>query len=149
MTVRLACVIVAGVTALSACGGVQGEGRLAQTWTQCVVGTNVGPGDRAPTQEELTELCEHGPPTTIDSVLPGPGAQVIAQAGCEACHKIGANGNDGPGPDLTEIGARMPASAIRKALVHPVAPMPSFRHLGPRKLEQIVDTLAALRGDEP
>jgi cytochrome c2 len=26
---------------------------------------------------------------------------VVAQAGCLACHKIGENGNDGPGPPLT------------------------------------------------
>ena len=34
------------------------------------------------------------------------GKQVVAQSGCLACHKIGENGNDGPGPHLTEIGAR-------------------------------------------
>ena len=31
-----------------------------------------------------------------------PGKLVVAQSGCLACHKIGHNGNDGPGPDLTE-----------------------------------------------
>src|SRR4051812_4652980 len=41
-----------------------------------------------------------------------PGKLVAAQSGCLACHKIGENGNDGPGPNLTEIGNRLPAAAI-------------------------------------
>ena len=32
------------------------------------------------------------------------GKLVAAQSGCLACHKIGENGNDGPGPELTDIG---------------------------------------------
>ena len=37
-----------------------------------------------------------------------PGKLVVAQSGCLACHKIGENGNDGPGPDLTDIGDKLP-----------------------------------------
>ncbi|HVR06312.1 MAG TPA: cytochrome B, partial [Solirubrobacteraceae bacterium] len=29
------------------------------------------------------------------------GRAIVAQSGCEACHKIGDDGNDGPGPELT------------------------------------------------
>src|SRR2546421_12726855 len=36
------------------------------------------------------------------------GKLVVAQSGCLACHKIGENGNDGPGPQLTKIGSRLP-----------------------------------------
>ena len=36
------------------------------------------------------------------------GKLVAAQSGCLACHKIGENGNDGPGPELTEIGNVLP-----------------------------------------
>ena len=36
------------------------------------------------------------------------GKFVFGQSGCGACHKIGENGNDGPGPELTEIGRRLP-----------------------------------------
>ena len=36
------------------------------------------------------------------------GKLVVAQSGCLACHKIGHNGNDGPGPDLTDIGEKLP-----------------------------------------
>ena len=57
-----------------------------------------------------------GSPTEIDlKVAPQfeAGKQVAAQSGCLACHKFGENGNDGPGPELTEIGAKLPAQAHR------------------------------------
>ncbi len=50
-----------------------------------------------------------------------PAQQVVAQSGCAACHKFGENGNDGPGPELTEIGARLPAPAIERTLLNPTA----------------------------
>ena len=76
------------------------------------------------------------------------GQQVVAQSGCGACHKFGENGNAGPGPDLTEIGARLPRQAIERTLVNPTAPMPSFRGLqssSPVQFEQMVTFLANLR----
>src|ERR671936_725708 len=57
------------------------------------------------------------------------GKKVVAQSGCLACHKIGENGNDGPGPHLTDIGSRPPAQAIARTLVNPTAPMPPFTGL--------------------
>ena len=36
------------------------------------------------------------------------GKLVVAQSGCLACHKIGENGNGGPGPDLTDIADKLP-----------------------------------------
>ena len=57
------------------------------------------------------------------------GKQVAAQSGCLACHKFGENGNDGPGPQLTDIGARLPQQAIARTLINPTAPMPSFQDL--------------------
>ena len=48
-----------------------------------------------------------------------PGKEVVAQAGCLACHKLGDNGNDGPGPELTEIGAAFGMSECAvKVAVH-------------------------------
>ena len=41
------------------------------------------------------------------------GKLVAAQSGCLACHKFGENGNDGPGPNLTKIGARLPRGGDR------------------------------------
>ena len=38
------------------------------------------------------------------------GALVVGQSGCLACHTLGGNGNSGPGPNLTHIGAKLPAA---------------------------------------
>ena len=37
------------------------------------------------------------------------GKEVVAGSGCLACHKIGENGNNGPGPELTHIAPARPA----------------------------------------
>ena len=73
------------------------------------------------------------------------GKQVVAQSGCLACHKIGENGNDGPGPPLTEIGQRLPRQAIERTLINPTAPMPSFRDLPTEQFDNMVEFLAQLR----
>jgi menaquinol-cytochrome c reductase cytochrome b/c subunit len=77
-----------------------------------------------------------------------PGKLVAAQSGCLACHKIGENGNDGPGPNLTEIGARLPAAAIRRTLENPTSPMPSYAGLPEEKKGALVDFLSQLDGSE-
>jgi ubiquinol-cytochrome c reductase cytochrome b subunit/menaquinol-cytochrome c reductase cytochrome b/c subunit len=104
-----------------------------------------------------------GPPTQIDEPTParikamGPemlakyekGKQVVAQSGCLACHKIGENGNSGPGPPLTEIGARLPSQAIARTLINPTAPMPSFSGLktsSPDKFAALVTYVSQLKG---
>lgn len=145
MRIPVLVVLLICTLALSACGADDAADRAVRT-TSCVGGVNVGPNDPPPSSAELQRLCEQQ--TTIDGRFRGPGAQVIAQTGCLACHRIGRLGNDGPGPDLSAIGARLPAAAIRRALVDPVAPMPSFRDLGPRKLDQIARSLSALRSEE-
>jgi menaquinol-cytochrome c reductase cytochrome b/c subunit len=73
------------------------------------------------------------------------GAQVAAQSGCLACHKFGENGNDGPGPELTEIGAKIPAEAISRSLVAAPGIMPAYGDLPPRKFDALVEFLASLR----
>ena len=73
------------------------------------------------------------------------GKAVVAQSGCLACHKLGDNGNDGPGPQLTHIGARLPLQAIARTLVNPTAPMPSFKNLPPDKFQAAVNFLAQLK----
>ena len=72
------------------------------------------------------------------------GKKVVAQSGCLACHKIGENGNAGPGPHLTHIGSRLPRQGIARTLVNPTAPMPSFKNLPPKKFNAIVDFLSQL-----
>jgi menaquinol-cytochrome c reductase cytochrome b/c subunit len=73
------------------------------------------------------------------------GKLVVAQSGCLACHKIGDNGNGGPGPDLTHIGARLPRQGIARTLVNPTAPMPPFRNLPPQKFKAVVNFLSQLK----
>jgi ubiquinol-cytochrome c reductase cytochrome b subunit/menaquinol-cytochrome c reductase cytochrome b/c subunit len=108
----------------------------------------------------LTYLgAQAGPPTQIDMPTPqriiqagGPllteyekGKQVAAQSGCEACHKFGENGNDGPGPPLTDIAARLPKQAIARTLINPTAPMPSFKGLPKEKFDALVTFLSQLK----
>src|SRR5918998_334585 len=75
-----------------------------------------------------------------------PGKLVAAQSGCLACHKIAHNGNDGPGPELTDIAEKLPKAAIRRTLENPTAPMPSYRNLPEEKKAALVDFLTQLRG---
>ncbi len=106
-----------------------------------------------------------GPPTQIDMKTPqsviaeGPkvvaqyesGRQVMAQSGCLACHKVGENGNGGPGPALTDIADRLPAAGIERTLINPTAPMPSFSKLqkdSPEKFNALVAFLGRLKSDD-
>jgi len=73
------------------------------------------------------------------------GRAEVGRTGCLACHQIGGQGNDGPGPNLTHIGRSLPSRALSSALVNSPAPMPSFSHLPPRSLRAIVDFLKELR----
>jgi menaquinol-cytochrome c reductase cytochrome b/c subunit len=75
------------------------------------------------------------------------GKLVAAQSGCLACHKIGENGNDGPGPELTDIGSVLPEAAIARTLENPTPPMPSYRELPEEKKEALVAFLAQLKGE--
>jgi ubiquinol-cytochrome c reductase cytochrome b subunit/menaquinol-cytochrome c reductase cytochrome b/c subunit len=111
----------------------------------------------------LTYLgAEAGSPTQIEQPTPEritaqggamlreyeQGKQVTAQSGCLACHKIGENGNGGPGPNLTEIADRLPKQAIARTLINPTAPMPSFSKLQenePRKFQAMVTYLGQLK----
>ena len=73
-----------------------------------------------------------------------PGKLVMAQSGCLACHKVGENGNDGPGPHLTNIADKLPKAAIRRTLENPTAPMPSYAGLPENKKAALVDFLSQL-----
>ena len=73
------------------------------------------------------------------------GKLVVAQSGCLACHKIGENGNDGPGPQLTHIGSKLAPDAIASTLRNPTAPMPSFKNLPPQKFKAVVEFLSQLK----
>ena len=88
-----------------------------------------------------------GPPSQIDlktSAALEPGKEVVAQSGCLACHRLGDNGNNGPGPELTEIGARLPRNAIARSLQVGPSIMPSYAGLPPQKFQALTAYLASL-----
>jgi menaquinol-cytochrome c reductase cytochrome b/c subunit len=88
-----------------------------------------------------------GPPSEVDlqtSAALEPGKEVVAQSGCLACHKLGDNGNDGPGPDLTHIGARLPRNAIARSLEVGPSIMPSYAGLPPQKFQAVTAYIASL-----
>jgi menaquinol-cytochrome c reductase cytochrome b/c subunit len=92
-----------------------------------------------------------GSPTSIDTIEVASeyeeGAEVAAQSGCLACHQFGENGNDGPGPELTDIGARLPRAAIARSLVNPSGIMPPYGNLPEEKFDNLVNFLASLQGE--
>jgi menaquinol-cytochrome c reductase cytochrome b/c subunit len=105
------------------------------------------------------EGANTGSPTAIEFATPAAvvqaggkqlaeyeaGKEVVAARGCLGCHKIGDNGNSGPGPNLTNIAARIPRQAIARTLVNPTAPMPSYKNLPPKEFEAIVNFLSQLK----
>lgn len=74
------------------------------------------------------------------------GQTIAAQGGCLACHRIADRGNDGPGVNLTRIGARRSADQLERSLLMPRAPMPAYRNLPEDKLEDLLIFLGSLRG---
>jgi menaquinol-cytochrome c reductase cytochrome b/c subunit len=105
------------------------------------------------------EGANAGSPTAIEASTPAAvvtqggkaraeyeaGKLAVAQSGCLSCHKIGENGNDGPGPNLSHIGSRVYRQGIARTLVNPTLPMPPFRNLPPRKFNAIVAFLSQLK----
>ncbi len=76
------------------------------------------------------------------------GELVVGQSGCLACHVIGDNGNNGPGPILTNVGSILRPQAIASTLRNPTAPMPSFESLAqkyPQKFNNLVNFLSELQ----
>jgi len=91
--------------------------------------------------------AEAGPPTEIEmEVAPQyeDGKVAVAGQGCLTCHKIGENGGT-LGPDLTDIGAKLPSAGIRRTLLNPSGIMPPYSTLPPEKLDAMVDFLSSLR----
>jgi menaquinol-cytochrome c reductase cytochrome b/c subunit len=92
--------------------------------------------------------AQAGSPNSIDLKVPQQfeaGKLVAAQSGCLACHKFGENGNDGPGPNLSKIGARLPKEAIARTLRNPTSPMPPYGNLPPEKFNALVNFLAQMK----
>ncbi|HZO76623.1 MAG TPA: c-type cytochrome [Solirubrobacteraceae bacterium] len=76
------------------------------------------------------------------------GELVVGQSGCLACHQVGDNGNNGPGPQLTHIASKVPYQQLASTLLNPTPPMPSFKGLKqqyPQKFQTLVSFLSLLR----
>ncbi|HWE10015.1 MAG TPA: c-type cytochrome [Solirubrobacteraceae bacterium] len=100
-----------------------------------------------------------GSPNSVDMAPPSnltaaqaatfkAGELVVGQSGCLACHVIGTNGNNGPGPNLTHVGQILRPQAIASTLRNPTAPMPSFASLAqqsPNKFNALVTFLSELQ----
>jgi mono/diheme cytochrome c family protein len=143
--------VVAGV-ALGGCGSDHRQVSTTKRVTRAIIfGENLN--GRGPIL-----LYPTGGPVSIDLSPPGlkhaslsrrrlfaAGSNVAAESGCLACHKIGASGNRGPGPDLTHVGDRLSAARIARALVSTTPPMPSFKNLPPAKMRAVVAFLSELR----
>jgi menaquinol-cytochrome c reductase cytochrome b/c subunit len=88
-----------------------------------------------------------GSPTEIEmEVAPQfeAGKEVAAQSGCLACHKFGENGN-ALAPDLTHVGAKLPAPAIERTVRVGPSFMPPYEDLPPDKFRDLIDFLSSLK----
>src|SRR5262249_61370777 len=106
-----------------------------------------GPAPTSATPSPPPRAPPAGPPAEIALKVAAdvePGKQVAAQSGCLACHKIGENGNNGPGPELTHIGERLPRNAIARSLQVGPSIMPSYQSLPPQKFNALTQFLASL-----
>jgi ubiquinol-cytochrome c reductase cytochrome b subunit/menaquinol-cytochrome c reductase cytochrome b/c subunit len=92
-----------------------------------------------------------GAPTEIEMKVAKqyePGRAVASSSGCLGCHKIGENGNSGPGPPLTKIGQRLARQAIARTLINPTPPMPTYTRLrqqNPKEFNDLVNFLSSLK----
>ena len=116
--------------------GVRGRG--PERWLDQIMGS-------------LGNSIAAGPPAGLTSAqlqVYKAGALVVGESGCLACHELGDNGNNGPGPPLTHIGSIRRPGAIAATLVNPTAPMPSFVGLAknsPKKFADLVQFLSMLQ----
>ena len=88
-----------------------------------------------------------GSPTEIEMEVDAQyeaGKEVAGQSGCLACHKFGENGNS-LAPDLTHIGAKLPAPAIQRTIEVGPSFMPSYADLPQQKKEELIAFLSSLK----
>jgi quinol-cytochrome oxidoreductase complex cytochrome b subunit len=88
-----------------------------------------------------------GSPTEIDLEVAQQyeaGKEVAASSGCTACHKFGENGNT-LGPNLTHIGAKLPAPAIARTVKVGPSFMPSYADLPKDKFDDLILFLSSLK----
>ena len=134
--------------ALAGCGGTHTQPTRSTRAATVGVNLNATPtSGAAVVANETPNVVTVTPPPTLRGaarVAFQRGEVVVEESGCLACHVIGANGNNGPGPELTHIGARLSRVEITRMLLDPTAPMPSFKGLPKPKLHELTAFLADL-----
>jgi mono/diheme cytochrome c family protein len=96
--------------------------------------------------------AEAGNPTDIELATAQEyeaGKAVVEQSGCTACHKFGTTGGT-LGPNLTEVGLRLPEAAIARSLEVGPGIMPSYAGLeqqDPEKFADLLSYLGSLNGE--
>ena len=96
--------------------------------------------------------AEAGNPTDIELATASEyeaGKAVVEQSGCTACHKFGTTGGT-LGPNLTEIGLRLPEAGIARSLEVGPGIMPSYAGLeqsDPDKYADLLSYLGSLNGE--
>lgn len=122
-------------------GNCSGSGKVLALVFMTIVGRNIG-AEQTPHIQMPPAMRRAGGRESREF---REGRSALVDTGCLACHRIGETGNRGPGRPLTHVGSELTEREIRRALVHPRAPMPSFRGLPPRKLHALVRFLALLK----
>ena len=77
-----------------------------------------------------------------------PGKNVTASSGCLGCHRVGENGNAGPGPNLTDIGDRLPARRSRRpwsTRPRRCRRTPRLQQREPQQFNELVEYLGSLK----
>lgn len=73
------------------------------------------------------------------------GAAVFQANGCQHCHKMNGVGGH-KGPDLSDIGKRMPKSAMREQILNGSKVMPAFKDvLAPGEINDLIAYLHSCR----
>ncbi len=73
------------------------------------------------------------------------GAAVFQATGCQHCHTINRVGGH-KGPDLSDVGRRLPKSAMREQIVHGSKVMPAFKDvLAPDEIKDLIAYLHSCR----
>lgn len=115
-----------------------------------LVPTGCGGDDPAPSTSTLSAPTAEVSPVEIDIAVPEAleaGRLVASQTACLACHLIGPSGNDGPGPELTDVGVELSRAEIADAVAKGPGIMPRYVALKkeePQKFEDLVAFLSWL-----
>ena len=73
------------------------------------------------------------------------GAAVFQANGCQHCHQMNGGGGH-KGPDLSDVGKRMPKSAMREQILNGSKVMPAFKDmLSPSEINDLITYLHSCR----